>query len=310
MRSIEFNIKDIDGVEIHVYKWKTEGTPKAVVQIAHGMGEHSGRYEYFAQKLTQNGYAVYINDHRGHGKTARNKDELGYIGDKDGFNWMIKDMHEVTLIAKKDYKDVPVFLLGHSMGSFLIQKYIALYGNKIKGVLLSGTNGKQGQKLKMGMALAKLEMSMKGPKNKGESLNNLIFKGYNSKFEPERTNFDWLTSDKDEVDKYIRDEYCGYTFTSSFFYYFFKGLDELNKPHILNNIPRELPIYIFGGSEDPVGEEGKGAKNLYNTYKRIGIKDVTCKIYKGGRHEMLNEVNKNEVISDVITWMDNRIKEI
>lgn len=309
MRSIEFNIKDVDGVEIHVYKWKTEGTPKAVVQIAHGMGEHSGRYEYFAQKLIENGYAVYINDHRGHGKTAKNKDDLGYIGDTDGFNWMIKDMYEVTLIAKKDYKDVPIFLLGHSMGSFLTQKYIALYGKELKGALLSGTNGKQGQKLKMGIALAKLEVSMKGPRNKGKSLNNLIFKGYNSKFQPERTLFDWLTSDKGEVDKYITDEYCGHAFTSSFFYYFFKGLDELSKPHILNNIPRELPIYIFSGSEDPVGEEGKGVTNLYNTYKKIGIQDVTCKIYQGGRHEMLNEVNKNEVISDIITWMEHRIHD-
>lgn len=307
MRSIEFNIKDVDGVEIHVYKWKTEGTPKAVVQIAHGMGEHSERYEYFAQKLIENGYAVYINDHRGHGKTVRNKEDLGYVGDTDGFNWMIKDMYEVTLIAKKDYKDVPIFLLGHSMGSFLTQKYIALYGKELKGALLSGTNGKQGQKLKIGMALAKFEVSMKGPRNKGKSLNNLIFKGYNSKFKPERTLFDWLTSDKDEVDKYIRDEYCGHAFTSSFFYYFFKGLDELNKPHILNNIPRELPIYIFSGSEDPVGEEGKGVTNLCNTYKKIGMKDVTCKIYQGGRHEMLNEVNKNEVISDVITWLEYKI---
>ena len=302
--------KTSDNQEIFIYNWRPENEAKGIVQIAHGMAETSYRYKRFAEKLVDESYIVYANDHRGHGNTAASIEELGYMG-PDGYNRMVKDMKEFTdFIRDKEGEELPLFLFGHSMGSFLSQRYISLYGNNIQGVILSGTSGSQGPILNIGIHIAKKEVQKKGPKAKSPRLNDLSFGSYNKKFKPTRTDFDWLSRDEKEVDKYIKDPYCGGIFTTSFYYDFFRGLKENFKKGNLEKIPKDLPIYIFAGDKDPVGNMGKGVLKLVKTYEKLGIKDLEYKLYKDGRHEMLNEINRDEVIEDIIKWLDMHNKKV
>ena len=299
---------DEEGKKIVYYKWKCEDKDeKGIVQIAHGMTETALRYDYFAKKLNEAGFTVYANDHRGHGETAQTKEELGYIADEDGFTWMVKDLKELNDIIRKENANKKVILLGHSMGSFLSQRYAELYGDSIDLLILSGTNGQPKRITKIGQYIAKKEMKLHGRKNVSKLMDKLSFGDFNSKFEPTRTDYDWLCSVEEEVDKYINDEKCGFICTSSFYYDLIKGLWTIHEEKNLNNIPKELPIYIFAGDRDPVGYEGEGIVNLYNCYKDLGIKEVEYKLYKDGRHEMLNEVNKDTVISDILKWINKYI---
>ncbi len=270
------------------------------------MAETANRYEELAFYLNEAGYIVYANDHRGHGKSALSLDQLGYLGEEDGFMSMVEDVHTLNTIIKEENKGLPVFLLGHSMGSFISQRYIQLYGQELNGVILVGTNGNQGSLINIGILVAKLEMGFKGRRHKSNLLNNLSFGGYNKKFEPNRTEFDWLTRNEKEVDKYIKNEYCGAIFPTSFYHDFLKGLKSIWKEENKNKIPINLPIFIIAGDKDPVGNFGKGILNLYNFYKSIGVVDVNYKLYKEGRHEILNEINKREVFQDVLNWIDSK----
>jgi alpha-beta hydrolase superfamily lysophospholipase len=306
VKSSTFKFKDPEGVEIFTYKWLSEKTPKAVVQIVHGMAEHAERYARFAQALTDAGYNVYADDHRGHGKTALAVDRQGYIGETDGFNWMVKDENQLTEIIKKENPNLPIFLFGHSMGSFISQGYIARYGANLKGCILSGTAGNQGPLLLIARMLAAGEMK-KGPHLPCPKLNKLSFGSFNDKFKPNRTEFDWLSRDEAEVDKYINDPYCGVLFPASFFYFFTDFLINLHKPQMLGGIPQDLPVYIYAGANDPVGKSGKLVVSLYKLYQKLGIKDLAMKLYPDARHETLNEINRDEVTKDVINWLNKHI---
>lgn len=313
MKHTEFYFKGNEDLDIHVYKWQSKSIePKAVVQIAHGMSETAIRYEYFAKKLTENGYIVYINDHRGHGKTANTIDNVGYLADKDGFTHLVSDMNTLTNIVKEENKDLPLYLFGHSMGSFASQRYIMEYGKNIDGLILSGSNGKHGAILKVAEKLTSYEIKKNGRKYRSKRLDNLIFGGNNKKFKPARTDFDWLSRDEKEVDKYIEDPFCGVLFTCGFFYDFIKGLQEIEDKDNLKKVPLDLPIYVMSGDKDPVGKNGKGVLRLKDRYINLGVKDISCKLYEGGRHEMLNEINKDEVIENIIQWLDEKmnIKEV
>ena len=303
----DFIFKSEDGIDVFVYNWLPDDgvKTKGIVQISHGRAETAKRYERFAELLTENGYIVYANDHRGHGKTAKTIEDLGYLADEDGFNWLVKDLHKLTNIIKKENDSMPLFLFGHSMGSFAGQKYIMLHGNELDGLILSGSNGKQGIILNVGTIVAKREVKKNGRKAKSTKLDKLSFGGFNKEFKPNRTDFDWLSRDNDEVDKYIDDPFCGTVFTAGYFYDFLTGLKEIEDKDNLKMIPKDLPIYIFSGDKDPVGKFGKGVINLVNRYKEYGVKDISYKLYKDGRHEMLNEINRDEVMDDIINWLDN-----
>lgn len=309
MKSENFTFNDGEGVQIFTNKWSPDdgNAIKGIVQVAHGMAETGARYERFAKVLTENGYAVYVNDHRGHGKTAGSVENVGYLGDNDGFDWLVKDMHQLTGIIKKENPDKPVILFGHSMGSFLSQRYIQLYGDELKGVILSGSNGKQGLLLKVGKFVAKGEIKKIGKKGKSEKLNNMSFGSYNNSFKPVRTDFDWLSRDEKEVDKYINDPYCGGIFSAQFYFDFLTGLMEIEKNENIEKVPKNLPICIFSGALDPVGNQGKGVLKLIEAYKRHNITNIKYKLYEGGRHEMLNETNREEVMKDVVEWIDSQL---
>jgi alpha-beta hydrolase superfamily lysophospholipase len=308
MLSENFSFRSEDGTNIFVYRWspKPNANVRGIVQIAHGMAETAKRYERFASFLTENGYIVYANDHRGHGKTAGSPDKVGYLADDDGFDWLVKDMYQLTGIIKKEYTDLPVFLFGHSMGSFAAQKYLMLYGRELSGAILSGSNGKAPLLHNIGLIIAAFEVRKNGRKAKSKTMHKLIFGSYNKAFKPNRTEFDWLSRDNDEVDTYINDPYCGGIFTAGFYYDFMKGLIEISKTRNIYRIPKDLPVFIFSGDKDPVGGAGKGVNKLYQTYRKAGLKDITIKLYPGSRHEMLNEINREEVMKDATDWMNDK----
>lgn len=309
MRLENFSFQSGDGTDIYVYHWSPEPdtTVKGIVQLAHGMAETAARYERFASTLTKHGYVVYANDHRGHGKTAGCLAKVGYLAEEDGFAWIVKDMHQLTARIKKEYPNAPVFLLGHSMGSFATQRYIMLFGKELKGAILSGSNGSAALLHHLGLLVASMEVRKNGRKAKSERMNQLSFGSYNNAFKPTRTEFDWLSRDEAEVDQYIEDPYCGDVFTAGFYYDFMKGLREIDKLENVKLVPKELPIYIFSGEKDPVGGAGKGVKKLYHTYRKCGVLDVSIKLYPEGRHEMLNELNRAEVTQDVVDWLNSKV---
>jgi alpha-beta hydrolase superfamily lysophospholipase len=308
MREEHFQLQDPEGIQLFTYAWHPDADTPVIgaVQIAHGMTETAARYKRFAKALTDAGFVVYANDHRGHGKTAADFKELGYIGE-NGFEWMVHNMKQVNEQIQANHAGLPIFLFGHSMGSFLTQWYMSLYGESISGAILSGSNGKVSSAIHMGILLAKREMKKKGPKALSEALTKLTFGSYNKPFHPVRTKFDWLSRDPEEVDRYINDPYCGGVFPASFYYYFFKGLLEIQKPQTQQRIPKTLPVLIVSGDKDPVGRFGKGVRQLYETYQALGLQDVTCKLYEGGRHEMLNEINRDEVTQDLLRWLKQHI---
>lgn len=287
----EFTYKNISGIE-----WKIDN-PKKVVVISHGMAEHAKRYDYFATKLNEAGFAVYAIDQIGHGGAI--KDNRGHWEPGD-FNHCVENLYTLVGKAKEEYPDRPVILFGHSMGSFLSQQFIKVHGDSIEKVILSGS-AKTGSLHKMGKFVSSF-FSGGDQKKENKFLNNLSFGSYNKDFAPNRTDFDWLSRDNEQVDKYVADPLCGYCCTTGFFREFLKGLAQLNDN--LEFIPKELPIYIMSGSKDPVGAASRDVKALYEMYKELGIKDVELKLYEDGRHEMLNETNKDEVIADIVNYLN------
>ncbi|HOB20734.1 MAG TPA: lysophospholipase, partial [Candidatus Atribacteria bacterium] len=266
------------------------------------MAEHAGRYGRFADFLANNGYIVYANDHRGHGRTAGDPEAAGYLG-RDGFFGMARDMKLLTDRIKAEEPDLPLYLFGHSMGSFLAQYYITKWGGGLKGVILSGSNLQKGPVLKAGIIIAGLQRLLLGDRKRSKLLNSLSFDSFNKRFRPVRTPFDWLSRDTAEVDRYVADPYCGAVFTTSFFHDFFKGLDGLYDKAALEAIPKDLPVLILSGDMDPVGGFGKGPRLLEKLYHSLGLLDVTLKLYTDGRHEMLNEINRDEVMKDILGWL-------
>ena len=297
MKCTNFTFKGEEGLDIYTYKWEDENIkkPKAVIQIAHGMAETAQRYETFAKVLTKNGYIVYINDHRGHGKTAKIIENVGHLAEKEGFRCLVEDMYTLTNIIKKENEDLPIYLFGHSMGSFASQRYIMDYSNNLSGLILCGSNGKQGIILNLAHLIINREIKKYGRRSKSNKINNLIFGGEIIR-RNEKTKFDWLSRDKEQVEKYINDPFCGVVCSCGFFYDLVQGLKEIEDKENLKKVPLDIPIYIISGDKDPIGKNGKGVLRLRDRYIKLGVKDVTCKLYKDGRHELLNEINREEVL--------------
>lgn len=302
MKTEELTFTASDGKAIHVYHWSPSGQPTSVLMIAHGMAEHAARYARLAELLTANGIDVWAEDHRGHGKTAQ-EGELGWLADKDGFRRVIEDLHELSQFIKQKNPGLPLFLLGHSWGSFLSQGYIALYGKELKGCILSGTAGNGGPIVAVGRILANLGCFFVGQKKKTPLMDSMSFGAFNKEFQPVRTKFDWLSRDPAEVDKYVNDPFCGFVCTFGFFRDLLGGLMWIHNPETMQAIPKNLPIYMFAGSKDPVGGATGSFDELYNAYTKLNIADLTKKLYPDARHETLNETNRDEVMHDVLNWL-------
>lgn len=305
MITSSFKMKSANGTQVHITCWmpEPETKVKSVIQIAHGMTETGSRYERFAEALTAAGYAVYANDHLGHGFSAHHESELGHLGKGDMMN-MVEDMAQLSQYIKEQHPHVPLILFGHSMGSFLSQMYIALYGDKLQGVVLCGSNGPRGPELHAGVAISRLIAGARGWKHRSDFINNMAFGGFNRRFNPHKTSFDWLSRDEAEVQKYIDNPYCGYVCTVGFYNEFFKLLTQIHKPSVMAKIPKDLPILLIAGTMDPVGNFGKGVPLLADMYRDLGIKNVSLIMYPEARHELLNDINRDEVTADCIQWFD------
>ncbi len=294
MQATTFPLKAQDGALLFVHRWLPERPLKAVVQIAHGWAEHAGRYARVAEVLYREGYAVYANDHRGHGRTARTPAELGFFSERDGWNRCLGDLWQLHQRVAAAHPGTPIVAFGHSMGSFMMQQFISEHGDAIAGAALS-------------VLLARLERVRVGPRGKSALLRAVTFGAFNRPFEPARTRFDWLSRDPAEVDKYIADPLCGgFESTVQLYIGILAALADVARPSRQARIPRKLPIYIFSGSRDPVG---RNIHQLLEAYRAARLEAVIQKIYPEGRHESLNELNRDEVTHDLIAWLDAVVAE-
>ncbi|GAU77448.1 alpha/beta fold hydrolase [Fusibacter sp. 3D3] len=297
----EFEFDSFEDSVIKGYKWIEDKTPLQIVVLSHGMAETIERYDLFANYLLERDIFVFGHSHRGHGKTAGSIEQLGHLGENGWFK-MKEDLRRVIEMAKSDYPDAPLVLLGHSMGSFLARDFILDYSYLLEGVILSGTGYMDPFKLKVAKFLAEREGSKIGLHQKSAFLNRISFGTYNNRIKNNTTAFDWLSRDEKQVQKYIQDPYCGVVHPVSFYIEFFTNLQRILHTDVFKNQKNNLPMLILSGDCDPVGAYGKGVKKTSAYYSANGFV-TTLKLYSKGRHEMLNEINKEAVYKDIWMWL-------
>lgn len=286
MRREDFSFNSEDGIEIAYYRWRAPGKAAGIVQIAHGMGEHSLRYAHVAEVLNQAGYHVYANDHRGHGRSVKGPESLGDFG-AGGWNGLVADMVTLTRLARTREGRIPVILLGHSMGSFAAQHYVIDNSALIAGLVLSGS-----------AAVDKLAIDPSADAD---------LTAFNRGFEPARTQHDWLSRDPAAVDAYEADPLCGFGVNKQAMQTMAASMVRLIDPAAIGQIRKDLPIYIFAGDKDPINHNLEWLKPVAERYRAAGIANVTEKYYAEGRHEMLNETNRDEVMRDLVSWLKDTI---
>jgi alpha-beta hydrolase superfamily lysophospholipase len=298
-----------DSTSIFVRSFLPEVAPlRALVQVAHGMAEHSARYARFARTLTEHGYGVYANDHRGHGQTVTRREELGHFADEKGWEKVTHDQLSLTTEIKSRHPGLPVFLMGHSMGSY-IARSTALRSTGLAGLILSGTSHDSAFAMRGARLVAAAERLRLGPRGKSSLLRKTTFEAFNKKIDDPRTTCDWLSRDPFEVDKYLADPLCGFDCTTQLFWDMFGGMVEIFSQSELEKLPKTLPIYILAGEQDPLNNGLSAIKKLHKALEAAGLTDVTLRVYPGARHELLNETNRDEVTRDLVAWLDERLAQ-
>ena len=306
--------------DIHGVMWIPEGKVRAIVQISHGMAEYIERYDDFARFLGSHGILVVGNDHMGHGKSINEEKNLGYFSVpiiglpkkyRDKFSsgaLVVKDLHRITMQVKKHYKNVPYILLGHSMGSFMARRYMMEYGDDIDGAILIGTGNSSDQHIKMGKTLLNSIGKVKGDRYKSKLAYDVMYAGYNSKVPNKKTDNDWICSDENVIERYNNDSKCGFMFPINGLKALVWTIDYVTRPEHVEMIPKNLKTLFLSGQDDPVGAYGEEVKIAYENMKIAGIRDVKMKLYKGMRHEILNEVHKEIVYEDIYKWICKEMK--
>ncbi len=314
---------------LHVVVWEPQGKIKAVLQISHGMIELIERYDRFANYLAERGILVAGNDHLGHGLTAANRDELGYMNAYDGSKAIVCDLHRVTICLKKAYKGVPFFLMGHSMGSFMARRYMSDFGfdkkrpskftphSSIDGFICMGSGSIPEPLLRVGKLVVAVEKKHRGDRYRSPLVNVMAFGTYNLGIPKEtkkdgvvrsRTTKDWLTRDTDMVDAYLNNPFCQFSFTVKGYETLFQTLSYIQKPENIAKIPKNIPVLFVAGDMDPVGHYGKDVRKLYKLYAEYISNDVNCYLYNGARHEILNELEYQKTQKDIYEWMIGRVE--
>ena len=293
--------------QIHAIEWIPQGQVKAIVQLCHGMVEYIDRYHDFATFLAQNGYYVVGHDHLGHGQSVTSSDRLGYFHKSKGNEYVIGDMHQLRVRTEKKFPNTPYFMMGHSMGSFLVRQYIGMYGFGLSGAIIMGTGDQPNVILGAGKMLCKLTAFFRGWKYRSSLIDGMAAGGYNKAFEKETDGSNWLSRNPENVRKYRNDLHCGYMFTVNAYYHMFSGMMKMNRQEKSGQIPKRLPILFVAGKEDPVGNFGKGVESVYRRYKQNGIADVMIRLYENDRHEILNELDRDKVFQDILKWLDYKI---
>lgn len=293
--------------KLHAVIWEPETAPRAILQIAHGMVEYVERYEGFAAFLNSHGILVAGNDHLGHGLSYTEEWQKGYFAKEKGDICALQDLHRLTLLLQKKYPDIPHFLFGHSMGSFFNRRYLCTYPNEIDGAIISGTGWQPVPVLKGGLAVVKLLSLLKGERFRSKLVTAMAFGNINKAFEPVKTSKDWLTRDVAVAEKYLADPNCGFLFTLNGYRALFRSMLLAQDMEQLRKMDEDLPVLFISGEMDPVGDFGKGVKKAVNVFYASGMEDVECILYPEARHELTNELNKEEVFQDVLEWLEFHI---
>ena len=302
-----FSYPSADGLHtVQARAWLPEGSPKAVVQIVHGVAEHVGRYEEAARFLAGHGFAVCGNDHLGHGRTAR-PGEYGFFASKGGWELAVRDVRRLRELAGERWPGLPFFILGHSMGSFLTRTYLIRWPGTVDGAVLSGTGQEPAPVVAFGRAAAGLLCALRGPRYVSPLIYRLSLGAYNRKFRPNRTTGDWLSRDEAMVDEAMADPLCSFQPTVSMFRDMMNGLRFIGRTSNARRMDPDTPVYFFSGDHDPVGSMGKGVRKVEALFRRAGCRDVTVRLYPGGRHEMIHELNRQQVLDELLVWLEERI---
>ena len=292
---------------IHAEEWLPENAPKAVLQIVHGIAEYVGRYDAFASFLAENGIAVVGEDHIGHGRSVAEGAPHIYFSKNDGWNKVVSDIHNLRQMSGEKYPDVPYFLMGHSMGSFLARTYLIKFPGDVDGAVIMGT-GQLGKALvSAGKTAAKIIGKIFGFDKPHDIITNLAFGGYTKGIENPRTPFDWLSVNEENVDRYIADPMCGEDATVGLFLDMLGGIEFITKQENVDKMDITKPVLFIAGEEDPVGDNGKGVKAAFLAFDKAGVKDLHCKLYPGLRHEILNENCGKKVGEYIYSWILERI---
>jgi len=305
--SSEIFIPSDDSIQLFVKCWHPEASPRAVVHIVHGLAEHSLRYAPLAEFLSRHGIAVVTHDHRGHGRTA-NKGTLGLYSKHNGWQKVVADVGRVQDLVVETFPDAPIILLGHSMGSYVCQAYLMLPNidqklhAMLSGCILSGTNFGRLPLFRLLRQIARFECWRQGPEGRSKLIDLMSFGDFNKAFKPNRTKFDWLSQDEHQVDLYVNDPLCGQLSTNQLWLDLVDGLIEITQIENLTKLPSNLPIYIMGGEKDPVSA-GNRLPLLAEAFKKAGLVSVDLKLYPGSRHEIFNEINREQVFQDLLKWV-------
>ena len=298
----EFYYPSRDGVtKIHAIEWIPEGEVTAVLQMCHGMVEYIDRYHEFADFLTKHGVYVVGHDHLGHGKSVVSQEKLGFFHETDGNAYVIADIQQLRMQTAKKYPGVPYFIVGHSMGSFLVRQYLGLYSGGLSGAIIMGTGEQPSLVVNAGKLVCKIIAAIKGWDYRSKFVNNLAVGAYEKKMGAA-----WLSKNPENVKKYHEDPLCGFIFTVNAYYHMFSGIAKMNQQEKEGKVAKSLPLLFVAGKDDPVGNYGKGVENVYNKYKKCGYQDVQLKLYEEDRHEILNEEDKDVVFQDILAWLEIR----
>lgn len=306
MKKEEFKYKSHDNLtDIRAVRYIPDGEIKGILQIAHGMVEYIDRYDLFARFLCEKGYVVTGNDHLGHGASVTSISNWGYFSENDGYNNVLEDMHELTLLTKNLFPNKPYYLLGHSMGSFFTRYYLCKYSNELNGVVIMGTGQQNKITLSFATFICKVLSIFKGWRYRSRFVNNLALGSYNKKWEPSITHVDWLTKDINIIKAYACEPRCNFVFTLNGYYNLFSLMKEIIRKDNLENMIKDLPVLFVSGQDDPVGNFGKSVELVYKQFKDINMKDVSIKLYKDDRHEILNETDKETVYNDIYSFIQS-----
>ena len=310
MKKEEFYYDSRDGVsKIHAVRYTPDDKTKivGVLQIIHGMAEYIERYEETAAFFVERGFVVTGNDHLGHGLSVGEEKRYGYFCEQDPATVVVRDVHRLKKMTQQLYPDAPIILMGHSMGSFILRGYLCRYGTGIQGAVVMGTGTLSPAMVKISKAMVAIQRKLVGPKHISYFLNKMTFGKYNEHFQPQRTPVDWLSRNGANVDRYIADPLCGFVFTVNGF----SALAELNErmidPENIKNVPDTLPILFVSGTEDPVGDYGAGVQRTYDLLQAAGLRNMSVKMYKEDRHEILNEADGDVVRQDILDWIMEKV---
>jgi len=302
---IEFRYPSCNpGSNVHAFRIEPEGTPRGIVQIAHGMAERIDRYHDFARFLADHGFVVTGNDHLGHGRTKASNEEYGFFGPFQGKNLLVDDMHTLAVMTHELYEGCAYFMLGHSMGSFLLREYLTMYGGELTGAIIMGTGNPNATTLSMGLGLTRLIGSIRGDDYRSPMIADMVDGTYNRKIADAQTPFDWISTVQSVVDAYNADKSTGFRFTMNGFEHMFSNIIFAVSDKAFARTPTDLPLLLVSGGQDPVGAYGKQVDEVEEKYRAAGVHDVTKLIYPNDRHEVLNEADRLEVYGDILNWLD------